>query len=242
MKNPNQRLSLLLALTLAAGTAPASAQYVIGSWQGTADGWIDNGNNLSLTDPANAAKYSFAGGVVPGYAQSLRINQSGFGANLKFNLAADPNALNAFLNGNYLNFTFAVPDAASVGSTAGYSQIFSLTINAPGYGYNNQPWANATATGDTGNNQSGMPNFYFWDTAPARSQTVTLDYTSILPAIVSGGYSYLEIILTGNTGGGAPSFYYMNNATISAVPEPTSLALFGLGALGLLAVRRRPAR
>lgn len=239
MKTQKQRLSILLALTVAGWAATAPAQFVIGSWQGNADGWNDNGNGLSITDPANAAKYSFASGAVSGYGQSLRINQSGFGSNLKFNLASDPNALNAFLNGNFLSFTFSVPDAPSLGVTGGYSQIFSLTINAPGYGYNNQPWANATASGDTGNNQSGMPNYYFWNTAPARSQTVTLDYTSILPAIISGGHSYLELIFTGNTGGGAPGFYYMNNVTISAVPEPSTLALVGLGVMGCFTARRR---
>lgn len=241
MKTQKQRLGILLALAVLGGTCSAPAQYLIGGWQGAADGWVDNGNGLSITDPANAAKYSFASGAVSGYGQSLRINQSGFGSNLKYSLTSNPGALNAFLNGGLLSFTFSVPDAVSTGVSAGFSQIFSLTINAPGYGYNNQPWANATATGDVGNNQSGMPNYYFWNTAPVRSQTVTLSYSSILPAIVAGGYSYLELIFTGNTGGGAPAFYYMNNVTISAVPEPSALALVGLGVVGCL-FRRRVSR
>ncbi len=222
----------------------ASADTLIGSWQtSSAEGWIDWGNQASITDPTNTARYGFASGVVLGFGQSLQITQTGYRQDLAIKLEYTPGDMAAFFNNHLLSFTFSVPDAASSGSTAGYSQLYSFALNATGFGFQNLPWANSywSATGSTGNNQSGMPNFYFYSGAPARSQTVTLDYSSLLPSITATPTSgWVEFIFASNNGGGAPNYFYMNNVLLSGgvVPEPTSLALFGLGA-GMLVLRRR---
>jgi hypothetical protein len=177
---------------------------------------------------------------VPGFTQSLQINQSGYGSTLELNLTTIPADISGFLNNHLLSFTFGVPASAS---TSGYSQVYAMTINAPGYGYNNIPWTSTTSVdiAGTDNNSSGMPNYYWGPAGSLRAETVTFDYSSILPAIQAGGYSYLQLLFTFNNGGGAPTEMFMNDVVLSGgpVPEPSTLALIGLGAAGLLVVRRR---
>ena len=115
-----------------------------------------------------------------------------------------------------------------------------------GYGFQNIAWSspNWSATGNTGNNQSGQPNHYFYSGAPARSQTVTLDYSSLLPSITATPTNgYIELIFTSNNGSGAPNYFYMNNVVLTG---GVVLGIFQPGtawpgAAGSLAVRRRRA-
>jgi hypothetical protein len=237
---------LATCAALLGGLSLAQADFQLGSWQSsTAEGWIDHGNQASITDPANAAKYSFAAGSVSGYGQSLKITQAGWNQGLRLNLESIGGGRQAFLDNNLLSFTFSVPSAAEAGGvTAGYSQIANIAINATGYGFKDQGWANATATGDTGNNQSGMPNFYFWSSAGRQSQRVTLDYSSALsdPTFTATAESgWIQLIFASNTGGGAPDYFFINDVVLSSsvVPEPSSLALLAIGAGAVFLGRRR---
>ena len=205
------------------------AQVVIGSWQdNTGDGWIDWGNQSSITAPANSGKYSFVSGVVSGYPQSLQIRHSGVSQCLALKLQDLPGGVAAFLTNHLLSFTYSVPPAAASGATAGYSQLFELVINATNYGFVAQSFANLTSTGDTTDNQANQPNFYFDSTSPARSQVVTLNYSNILSATTATPESgYIELIFSFNTGGGAPTNYFINNVVLSggpATPPPPPAA------------------
>ncbi|HVU26427.1 MAG TPA: PEP-CTERM sorting domain-containing protein [Verrucomicrobiae bacterium] len=237
------------ALTLC---ATAQAQYVLGSFQGAGDpnnaGWVNPNSGNPITSDSSS---SFVAAGVPGYSQSLDIlGTGGFGQpSLALNLSSAQIA--AFNANSLLTFTFSVATGAS---TAGYSQIYNLAINAPGFtspfgngnigagGSSAASWGTySTATGSVGSNQSGEPNFYFYSGAPALfSQTVTFNYSSFLPAIEAGGESSVQILFQGNTGGGAPEDMLFNNVTLSSVPEPASMALLGFGSLiGAMAIRRR---
>ncbi len=239
MRNIGKQLGIAMAIAVVGLALPAStsASTVIGSWQsGTAEGWIDWGNSLLVTDPANAGKYSFASGAVPGYGQSLQISQGGYNQNLAIKLQNN-GFVSDFMNNHLLSFTFSVP----AGTGGGFSQLYELAINAQGYGFSSQPFnAKWSSTGDNSNNLGTQPNFYFWEGSPVQSQTVTLDYSSILPLFPETP-GWVELIFSFNNGGGAPASYYINNVVLSSavVPEPSSLALVGLGAAGLLAGRSR---
>ena len=195
------------------------AQTVIGSWQGTSDdGWIDWGNGLSITNSANINMYSFVSGAVSGYGQSLQIAQPSGSSqqHLAIKLEYLSGGVAAFLTNHLLSFTFSVPSAASSGSTAGVSQLFALSVNATGYGFHDQANGQFSATGSTNNNNGWQPNFNFYSGAPARSQVVTLDYSSILSQITATPSSgYIELIFAFNNGGGAPTNYFINNVVLS---------------------------
>lgn len=126
------------------------------------------------------------------------------------------------------------------GHSSGWDQMNALVVNASGWGFNQVPFSDFTATGDQANN-GNMPNFYFWGEG-FQSQTVTVDYSSLLPSITATpGSGYIELIFTGGTGGGAPNYLDFNNVVLSGgpVPEPSTLALIGLGAAGLFWLRRK---
>jgi hypothetical protein len=210
-------LWILTGLAWLAMPLDSAAQTVIGSWQTSSDdGWIDWGNGLSITDAANTGVYSFVSGAVPGYGQSLQINQSGNHQNLAIKLEYLPGGVAAFLTNHLLSFTFSIPSSESSGATAGFSQLYQIAINASGYGFNAQTLANVTAIGSTNDNQSGQPNYYFYPGAAARSQTVTLNYSNILSSITATPSSgYIEIIFSFNNGGGAPANYFINDVNFS---------------------------
>jgi PEP-CTERM motif len=258
MKNSKKSLAFCVGV-LAVGAASSQAQYVLGSFQGASDpnnaGWTESGVAIS-TSPY--ASFVAAGVTDPNGPLSLQLSANGtasFGNPSTLELQFSPTQIAAFNANSYLTFTFSLPTA---GYTAGYSQIYNLVLNAPGYGYNNvgsggnaaATWgsANFQAQGNTGNNLNGEPNFYVPNGNPLLSETVTFNYSSILSSIIAGGEGYLQLTFQGNAAGlaGAPAIQDFNNVVLStspfgvdAVPEPTTLALAGLGGLASLVALRR---
>ena len=207
-----------IVLALLTGLAVASrAQVVIGSWQGSSDeGWIDNGDGLSITNPANTNKYQFVSGAVTGYAKSLEINQAGFNQNLEIDLNTLPGGKAAFAANHTLSFTVSFPASGGV-YTSGYSQIYNFTLNCSGL-YTNIAWS--AWTGNSGN----MPGVGYYSSFPGQSITVTWDYSSLLTntavatALTNSGY--LQLSFTSNNGGGAPTNIYMNNVVLAGGINP----------------------
>lgn len=81
-----------------------------------------------------------------------------------------------------------------------------------------------------------MPNYYFGPSGSLRAETVSYNYSSILPSIIAGGEGYLNIEFVFNNGvTGVPQL--LNNVVLT--PEPASIALCGLGLTALLLRRRK---
>jgi hypothetical protein len=67
---------------------------------------------------------------------------------------------------------------------------------------------------------------------------LNVDYTAFRNALGGGPYNWIEIIITTNNGGGAPPDFYFDNARLSGIPEPATIAMLGLGGLALIRRKR----
>ena len=211
-------ITLITAISALALAVAARAQVVIGNWQNdTGDGWIDNGNSLSITNLANTNKYQFVTGAVTGFAQSLEINQAGFNQNLEIDLNSVTGGKAAFAANHTLSFTVSFPPAAASGATAGYSQIYNFTLNCSGLN-TNIPWS--AWVGNSGN----MPGVGYYPGFGGQTITVTWDYSSLLTnsfvASALTNTSYLQLSFTSNNGGGAPTNIFMNDVVLAGALPP----------------------
>lgn len=215
----------LISFVCVLALASTSYGVVIGNWENSNDGWIDWGNKLLVDDPCNMPvkvtgtagyQYDTSEGITLG-STSLEVTQSGWGQSLSIKLQ-DAGHIADFLANDTFEIDMSV--AATAGITSGYSQINAVSMNAEGAG-----WQDVA---------SGNPvNFYWWEGRPDETQTLTVDYTAFRD-LIDPSPGWIEIIFALNTGDGAPPEMYFDNAQLT--PEPTTIALLGLGALAL---RRR---
>ncbi len=188
----------------------AGVAGIIGDFETDTDGWID----------WTGAATTMAGGQTEGVtlgSGSLVVEQNGWGQSLALQLDV---AQRADFMANSI-FSIDVSVAATPGITGGWSEVFAVSMNAPGAG-----WQDVT---------SGAFSFYWWDGRPSETQTLEIDYSAYRDQITSP--DYIEIIFALNTGGGAPSQMYFDNAQL--VPEPATIGLLGIFGGGLLLVRRK---
>jgi hypothetical protein len=206
-------------------TAGVQAQVLLGGFQGAGDptdaGWSNPNGGASITTDTNCA---FVSGAVPGYAQSLAISCAGHAGSFGYpslKLSFSPSQVQAFNTNSWITFTFSVP----TNNAGGYSQIYNLAFNASTYGYNNHSWSTAMETGVTNADSAGSgPGFGLFNNSPVQTQVVTVNYSDITNAIISGGEGFLQMTLQGNQGGGAPvtPAWYLNNVVLSTKPFGTS--------------------
>ena len=221
-------LALLGGLALA-----AQAQTVIGSWlsapippstandEGWQRGQSGFGPNGSIFASSNMpAFFELKAGVAAGYAQSLDIHETGYG-NVRLYISLSAAQIAAFTNNSQLNFTVSV-QPGDAGTPNGYIQLIQFQYNYSGSSSHNISPPSTTAgfseTGDTGNNSSGQPIFYYYTSASARQQVVTWNYSSVLTNIV--GSSYLQFVWVFQTSGGELTNIYINNITLSGAAVP----------------------
>jgi len=222
----NRRVAAVASLMAAAGLFSSSHTFgsmVIGTWTSdTSDQWIDWGTQSGYAGGATslpAPKYTFANDGVAG-GDSLLLTQSGYNQNLAVKLEYIPGAMAAFFANDALQVTMTIP-----ASPSGYTQIYELALNAPGWGFkaltaDPVPFANfAVGVGQT-------------------TYTLDFNYTAALASIpLSAGYA--EFIFSTNNGGGASNEYYIDNVQLVTVPEPATCAVLCGVAIPLLARRRR---
>jgi hypothetical protein len=207
-------------VTLAAASA-ANANFVFGSFEDQAPdgfGYFNNGVKPFSAAPAGITySYTTTGATNGTYA--LDVTAAGYAQNdLAYDFVGSGD-LSQFMANDILSFDFTAPTSATTG---GYYQIYSLALNAPGYGFNNvgtQPLVNQYPP------YSGQNN------------VVSFNYDAIKP-LIAANPSYLQMIITTNQGGGAPQDFDFDDFQLSQVPEPGSLSIIGLAVAGLLRRRR----
>lgn len=216
MKN---KLIVLALLGLLAMSVQAPA-LVIGNWESmpaSGDGWIDWGQGQAAIETLPEKYSSSTIGATLG-SKSLRVDQSDWAQSLAIKLNAEQRA--AFMANSI--FSMDVSVRANDGTIQeGYSQIYAVYMNADGPGWTEVAGGNPV-------------NFYWWPGSGQRTETLTVDYSAFRDQITSTGY--IEIILALNTGGGAPTDMYFDNARL--IPEPATLVLLGAGS-ALLTLRKR---
>lgn len=191
---------VLAAAVWAIASVPAHA-LVIGDWENVSDGWIDWGQGQAPIDTL-PEKYSYSTIGATHGNWSLHVKQSGWGQSLAIKLDEAQRA--AFMVNSTFSIDMTVP--ANDGTIeSGYTQINSVTMNADGPG-----WTTVVADNPI--------NFYWWPGSEQRTQTLIIDYSAFRDAIAST--SYIEIIFTLNTGGGAPPDMFFDNARLSGGPKP----------------------
>jgi hypothetical protein len=219
---------ITICLVLILASASSAKVDVIGNWENmptSGDKWRDwdQGQNFIEAEASIGDKFSSEptiGVTLNDY--SLHVLQTGWSRSLAIKLQ-DVGMMDEFMTHNTFSLDVTVA-AAGPTITGGYSQVNAVYMNAPGPG-----WTTVA---------SGNPvNFYWWAGSPQRTLTLNVDYTAFRNAITNPN-SYIEIILALNTGDGAPPDMYFDNASLSGVPEPATIALLGLGGLALLRRKR----
>jgi len=217
----NKIVTILLAVALT--SVSYAADKVIGNWETGNDGWGGwISNNVVAASPmpitlSNGVTYSLGTiGATLG-SSSLHMHQTGWGQSLAVSLSgADVMSHNTFS----IDMTVAANDGTITG---GYTQVYDVTMNAATTG-----WTDV---------DPGTPiNFYWWAGSGQRTSTLTVDYSAFRAANASS--SWAQIIITFNTGGGAPPDFYLDNARLTGTPEPATMGLLGLGGLALIRRKR----
>lgn len=212
-------LSVLLMISL-----PVYAATIIGNWEnGNSDGWIDWGNQESITAPDNASKYSFSTIGATSGSESLKVTKSGWNQDLAIKLQNN-GLVSAFMANNEFMVDVTVPADTLYDNSGGYAQIYNISLNAQGYG-----WNNVFST-------SPALNFYFWNGVGQRTATLVFDY-SAAKALMPTAPTYVEIIFATNSSSNRGNFYFDNAQLVSTmVPEPATIVLL---ALGLIVFKKR---
>jgi hypothetical protein len=177
---------------------------------------------------------------------SLQANYptAGWNQNAQINFGGEPSQ-----NGNY-NANVDIENMLE--ASGGVNVSFNLIIDNLTYPYtypiDGGNWAAFQLTGNSLSGGGGYinagsgayPSGGVW--SPANDLSVTtyaMSFTGTQLGWSADPNNWFQLIFIGNSSGTDGLAFYIDDLTITPVPEPTSLALAGLGAAALLIFRRR---
>ena len=223
--------AMLIAILAFAGGQHSKADVVFTfDTAGDTEGWI--------LDPANggiSVGQEFIGGE--GYLEI--VNGGGFAQTGRLEIGGDPStALNqeidlALVNGGTLSFDLLLRADDQVG-TFDFFNILVVTQDSQGNGFTIEDFNIGGAGG----------------LAAGQEISTTLSFPIIQGVATNGdgqisfgglttdpNFTFRNLLIGGNSGGTSETTFYIDNVRISAVPEPSTLALL-LGAVPALLLRR----
>jgi hypothetical protein len=222
-------LGIALGVSLCAQAQPLSYTFDTGPTAPAGfTGWNYVAANPDFTGGALQANY-----VAAGWNQNAQIN---------FGTAASQNG-----NAN------ANVDINNMLNTYGFVNVsFDLTIedlNPPyTYAVDGGNWAAFQLSGNSLSGGGGYvvagssayPSGGLWSPSGDNSViTYAMSYTGTQLGWSSDPGNWFQLIFIANSSGTDGQAFYIDNLTITPIPEPTSCALVGLGAAALLIFRRR---
>lgn len=219
-------IGAVAAFAVLGAASAARADYQLASFEDSAPdgfGTWDSTNNVVVpfTSDTTGTVYSYGSYGATDGSVALDVNHSGFAQDLAYDFVANGNVAQ-FMNNDVLSFDLTSPPAGT--STAGYWQIYDVDFNAQGAGFHGQ----ATTP---------VYNQYYYTGFAGQTTTISINYDAY-KATIAANPGWLDMIIAVNAGGGAPADFYFDNFKLSSVPEPGSIGLMAVGALGLLSRRR----
>jgi len=227
-----RRLFLICLALVVFGAASSSYADVIGNWEDSSgDGWVDYSNGESIADAINADTYSFLSGSTGATLgdYSLKVTPpAAWTQCLRISLETKVGAKADFLA--HTKFRIDVTyNSADWPSDTNYAQVYELSINASGYGWNdvggaNDPnGANGVVFTDTLNpsNPGQLPLVNPGVPGTTLTGTWTWDYSGIksqITATPSSGYIHFVFALNSDKAGA----YYFDNARFVMVENSST--------------------
>jgi hypothetical protein len=254
---------LVTAATLA--IVPAHAQTIASDNAGNYTSWTNGSNqgtgfgawNITTSTPDTGQTGFFLGtsaGNDSGAPGLPTIDTGGKAFGLYANSGANVTALRLFstplVTSNQFHIQLDNGGVDNLSSTVGFllgdtsgATIFSLFFNQGDTVYRFTD-AGGTTTTNLGFTRGGL-DVYFSLTSPTTYDLIVNRLEGGTPSIFNtsrtfGGTSINRVVAfninAGNTG---DRNFYVNNLSVAAIPEPTTLALLGLGICGFVTRRRK---
>jgi hypothetical protein len=228
MNKPSIIQTLSVAVAVGLGAIQAQAQSVTFDFAGGSNqGWTSGGFSAGAALPVSTISGNNYVFVPVGSFQAANV-ASGYAGNLAgFNAAMSAALINP--SGYNLSYNWYV-NTAGLTTNSTFLQLGTFLNAGSGYYQQDYSTPNQVSLNGTQLASGGI-----------LSGTVTINIGSVFPADANAAtesFWRLGLIVNGN---GAGNGAYFNDISITPVPEPTMIALAGLGGISMLFLRRRKA-